>query len=560
MQGEKLALRRLPAMNGTPLHVLLVDADGTDATLLRSQLAELPAAIDVRWAESFEIGLDRMLAERYDVHLVAGRLGARSGVDLIRAYRDAGGLGPALLLAEEGAADGDFAALEAGAAGYIVRAHADGESLKRAIRYTAAESRRTAAVRKVREELEIRVAERTDALEALNRALGAEVAERLRAEHALRDANRRKDEFLATLAHELRNPLAPIASATEILARLGESDEERVRGTNARLVIGRQVAHLVRLIDDLLDLSRFTHGKLEMRREWVTVASVVESALETVRPLLAARRHALELILPDESLPLHGDPMRIAQVLTNLLSNAAKYTEPGGRIRVEASREQDQIVITVADSGIGIRQDHLAHVFTMFGQGQKARDAVHGGLGVGLALAKRVVEMHGGSLTASSDGEGLGSVFILRFPPGPGNPLAESGPESAAAQPVRQRILVVDDNVDAALTLAELLELDGHETHVAHDGPAAVEAARSLRPQIVVLDLGLPGFDGLEAARRIRARPDLTGILLIALSGLVQPEDRARSRAAGFDHHLAKPVNVRSLQSLLASHSAGLPA
>jgi CheY-like chemotaxis protein/two-component sensor histidine kinase len=308
----------------------------------------------------------------------------------------------------------------------------------------------------------------------------------------------------------------------------------------------------VRLIADLLDLSRITHGKVELCRESVFLAAVIESALETAGPLLISRRQAFELVVPETPVLLHVDPMRLAQVLSNLLSNAAKYTEPGGRIRLEAARDGEEIVVSVIDSGIGIPAAHLGHVFTMFGQGHRAHEAVYGGLGIGLALAKSLAELHGGSLTAASGGEGKGSVFTLRLACAAGDsaaPVASQAPPSATPPP--RRILIVDDNVEAALTLAELLALEGHETHVAHDGPSAVDAARRLNPDVAILDLGLPGFDGLEAARRLRAEPDLRGLFLVALSGWVQPVDRARSREAGFDHHLAKPVQLKSLELVL---------
>ena len=309
---------------------------------------------------------------------------------------------------------------------------------------------------------------------------------------------------------------------------------------------------MVRLIDELLDLSRITHGKLELRREWVSLAAVIESALETAEPLLLGRRQAFELVVPETPVLLHVDPMRLAQVLSNLLSNAAKYTEPGGRIRLEAVRDGEDVVVSVVDSGIGIPAAHLAHVFTMFGQGHRAHEPVYGGLGIGLALAKSLAELHGGSLTAASEGEGKGSVFTLRLACAAADaaaPPAAQAPPSAPPPP--RRILIVDDNVEAALTLAELLALEGHETHVAHDGPSAVDAARRLSPDVAILDIGLPGFDGFEVARRLRAEPELRGLLLVALSGWVQPDDRARSREAGFDHHLAKPVQLTSLELVL---------
>jgi signal transduction histidine kinase len=539
-----------------PIRVLLVDEDEDDVVLMRGLIAGMAVPADVERAASFDAGLERMSSRRYDVHLVASRLGARSGVDLLRAYRESGGEGLVILIADEPERAEDLAAMESGAADYLVGDRLDPTLLDRSIRYAVEASRRAAAHRRVRDELETRVAERTDALETMNAALLAEVADRRAAERALREADHRKDEFLATLAHELRNPLAPLSSATEILSRTRDTPEEGARRERALHVIERQVAKMVRLIADLLDLSRITHGKVELRRESVSLAAVVENALETAGPLLLGRRQAFDLVLPEAPVLLHVDPMRLAQVLSNLLSNAAKYTEPGGRVRLEAVRDGEEVVVSVVDSGIGIPAAHLGHVFTMFGQGHRAHEAVYGGLGIGLALAKSLAELHGGSLTAASEGEGKGSVFTLRLACAASDsavPSATQPPPNATPPP--RRILIVDDNVEAALTLAELLSLEGHETHVAHDGPSAVDAARRLSPDVAILDIGLPGFDGLEAARRLRAEPALRGLLLVALSGWVQPDDQARSREAGFDHHLAKPVQLKNLELVLLEAS-----
>lgn len=534
------------------LRILLVGNEEEDVARFRDLVAEMPSRVELEWAGTFEAGLEAMSAGRYDVHLVDGRLGARNGIDLLRAYRESGGNGPVIVIADDPERAEDLAALESGAAGYLVRDRLDATLLERSIRYAIEASRRAAALRRVRDELEARVAERTDALETMNEALAAEVAERRAAERGLREADRRKDAFFATLAHELRNPLAPLSFATEILSRTGDTPEEQERRDRALHVIGRQIAKMARLIDDLLDLSRITHGKLDLRRARVSLAAVIESALETAGPLLIGRRQAFELIMPETPVLLHVDPMRLAQVLSNLLSNAAKYTEPGGRIRLEAMRDGDDVVVSVVDSGIGIRAAHIGHVFTMFGQAHRAREVVYGGLGIGLALAKSLAELHGGSLTAASEGEGKGSVFTLRLACATNDSAAPVATQAApSATPPPQRVLIVDDNVEAALTLAELLALEGHETHVAHDGPSAVDAARRLSPDVAILDIGLPGFDGLEVARRLRAAPELKGLLLVALSGWVQPEDRARSREAGFDHHLAKPVQLKSLELVL---------
>ncbi len=467
-----------------PLRALVVGSE-KDGLWLRALAKELPGTVSLEWVGTFEEGLEAMTSGRFDAYLVDAHVDARSGLDLLRAYREAGDGAPVIVM---GGADRslDVAAMECGAADYLVKGRLDAPRLERSIRYALEASRRAADLRRVRDELETRVAERADALETMNEALAAEVAERRAAERALREADRRKDAFFATLAHELRNPLAPLASATEILLevlRRGETPESQATRERALRVVERQVAHMVRLIDDLLDLSRITHGKLELRRERVSLATVVESALETAGPLLVRRRQDFELLLPETPVFLHADPMRLAQVVANLVSNAAKYTEPGGRIRLEAVRDGGDIVVSVVDTGIGIPAAHLAHVFTMFGQGHRAHEPVYGGLGIGLALAKSLAELHGGSLTAASEGEGKGSVFTLRLACAAEDSAAPSTtPARPGALPPPRRILVVDDNVDAALTLAELLALEGHETHVAHDGPSAVDAATAAEP------------------------------------------------------------------------------
>ena len=536
-----------------PLRVLLVETDEESVARLRDLVAAMAVRVEVDWARSFEAGFNRMTSSRYDAHLVAARLGGVPGTDLLRAYYEAGGDAPVLLLADVPDRVLDLAAMAGGAAGFLVKDRLDPELLERSIRYAVEARRLESVLRQAREELQERLEERSSSLETMNAALAAEVAERRRAELKLREVDRRKNEFLATLAHELRNPLAPIGDATEILARMEDGERDRVRATEARQVIERQVVHLVRLIDDLLDISRISHGKVVLRTERVDLAAVVDSALEAARPFFVGRRHALEVALPEDPVVLNGDPIRLAQILTNLLSNAARYTDPGGRVAVQASRDGDSLVLRVSDSGIGIPSADLAFIFTMFSQVAMAPAVDHGGLGIGLALAKQLAELHGGTLAAASDGEGRGSTFTLRLPVEAGAPAAP-GPAPAAriASVTPRRILVVDDNADAARTLAELLDLDGHETHLAHDGPSAVEAARALRPDVVFLDIGLPGFSGHEVARRLRADPSLEGLLLVALSGWVQPDDLVRSREAGFDHHLAKPVNVPTLERILA--------
>jgi signal transduction histidine kinase/ActR/RegA family two-component response regulator len=366
----------------------------------------------------------------------------------------------------------------------------------------------------------------------------------------LREADRRKDEFLATLAHELRNPLATVRNALHVLQLPGVDDASAAR---AREMMGRQVEQLVRLVDDLLDVSRVMHGRIALRRERVGVAAVLTRAVETARPAIDAAGHELTVALPAEPVWVDADVVRLTQVVGNLLHNAAKYTERGGRISLGAGREGDEAVIRVRDTGIGIRPDMLSRIFDLFVQTDRAADRSQGGLGIGLTLVRRLVEMHGGRVQALSDGPGTGSAFVVRLPARPAaceGPPA-SGPPAPAAVP-RRRVLVVDDNADAAESLAMLLRLEGQEVRVAHDGPAALEAARAERPNVIFLDIGMPGMDGYEVCRRLRQESGLNGAVLVAVTGWGQEEDRRRGQEAGFDRHLVKPVGMEVLQQVLA--------
>jgi PAS domain S-box-containing protein len=370
---------------------------------------------------------------------------------------------------------------------------------------------------------------------------------------ALREADARKDEFLATLAHELRNPLAPIRNALQIL-KLSSGD----LATSARMVgmMERQLQQLVRLVDDLLDVSRVTRGRIELRKQPVEIAAVVRSAVELSQPLIESGQHQLSLELPKESIRLEADPTRLAQVFANLLNNAAKYTEAGGRIRIAVRREGAEVVVSVSDDGIGIPPEMLGRVFEMFQQVDASGKRSRGGLGIGLTLARTLVRMHGGSVEAHSAGVGKGSDFVVRLP---ALPVSEHGaaarPRSGDVSTARRRILVVDDNVDAAESLAGFLELVGHDVLVAYEGDTALREAREKRPDVVLLDIGLPGTDGYEVARALRREPGLAGALLIAVTGYGREEDRRRSREAGFDHHLVKPLDPASLLDWLGDPS-----
>ena len=381
-----------------------------------------------------------------------------------------------------------------------------------------------------------------------------EVADRERraAEESLRDADRRKDVFLATLAHELRNPLAPIGNALQIMGMSADSGAQET----ARGMIERQLRQLVHLVDDLLDVSRISQGKVELRRERIELAAVIANAIETSRPVIDAGRH--ELALAPETgagIVVDGDMTRLTQVIANLLNNAAKYTPPGGRITIAARREGEQAIVTVADTGIGIPVDRLPDVFEMFAQVDSSTRS-QGGLGIGLALVKRLVEMHGGTVNVASAGPGQGSRFELRLPV---EDSAAARPTGAAPSTRRiaaghgARILIADDNRDSADSMAAMLRLMGFETAVAYDGDEALQVASALRPHAAILDIGMPRLSGDEVARRLRASEQSRDMMLIALSGWGRDDDRRRTSEAGFDHHLVKPLDIEALIELLAA-------
>jgi PAS domain S-box-containing protein len=378
-----------------------------------------------------------------------------------------------------------------------------------------------------------------------------DITEQRQAQEALQEVDRRKDEFLAMLGHELRNPLAPIRSAVEIL-RLAGADGPDSR--HALEVIGRQVRHMARLVDDLLDVSRISRGKIRLEKRRVALAVVLASAVEAARPRIDARRHELTVCLPPEAVWLEADAVRLAQVFANLLNNAAKYTEEGGRIRLTAECDGAEVVVYVRDNGIGISPEMLPRVFELFTQAERALGRSEGGLGVGLALVRTLVEMHGGRVEAHSGGAGKGSEFVVRLPVLRAPSKEESGQGVARVEVTgpSRRVLVVDDNRDAAESLAKFLALSGHDVRTAHDGKAALEAARAFRPEVVLLDIGLPGMDGYQVARRLREQEGERHAFLAALTGYGQEDDRRRSREAGFDAHLVKPTDPDDLLALVA--------
>ena len=382
-------------------------------------------------------------------------------------------------------------------------------------------------------------------------AFNAMLAEIGRRAEALRTADQRKDEFLATLAHELRNPLAPIRNALEIL-RLAGNDP--IKTDKAREMMTRQVAQMVRLVDDLIDVSRITTGKLAVRKVAFDLRGALRDAVETARPFIESRRHALEVRMPSESLPVDGDSTRLAQVFSNLLNNAAKYTEPGGRIVLTASRGGKEIEVRVKDNGIGLAPEATSRIFEMFMQVDRALDRTQAGLGVGLTLSRTLVELHQGRIDVESAGKGQGSEFIVRLPasltrfePAPGDARRDSHDGRG------RRVLLADDNADFVDSLGQLLSARGHDVRIAYDGAEAVSVARDFRPEIAFLDIGMPKVHGYEVARRLRAEPRTARCMLVAVTGWGQESDRARAREAGFDRHLVKPVDPTEIEAILES-------
>lgn len=398
-------------------------------------------------------------------------------------------------------------------------------------------------------------------LERANRTLHSEVAERARAEQALKEADRHKDEFLAMLAHELRNPLAPILNAVQLMRMKPMPDPQLNR---SREVIERQLTHLTRLVDDLLDVARITRGKINLSREPIELAALIARAVETVQPLIQERGHEFTAEIPAGTLRVNGDALRLTQAFGNVLGNAAKYTERGGRISLTVRQQGTVVEIRVRDTGIGIPAQVLPRIFDLFTQPDRRSDHPHSGLGIGLALVRRLLQMHDGTITAHSEGTGLGSEFVIRLPLLLETTQSANGQQSGTrtddAPPVRRRILVADDNADALETLATVLELGGHEVFSAPNGSLALESAERHLPEVALLDIGMPLLDGYEVARRIRAQAWGKRITLVAVTGWGQDSDRRRSQEAGFDSHLVKPLDLEKLTQLLARLPASASA
>jgi signal transduction histidine kinase/ActR/RegA family two-component response regulator len=385
---------------------------------------------------------------------------------------------------------------------------------------------------------------------------GSDVTPRKLIEDELRAANRQKDQFLAMLAHELRNPLAPIMTAAQLL-KLGRHDPKSV--ANASEIIARQAAHMTDLVNDLLDVSRVTRGLVTLDKEELDLNVIVSAAVEQVRPLIDARRHALTLQLSGQPAHVIGDRTRLVQVISNILNNAAKYTAPGGRLVLAVLVDGERVRVTVSDNGVGIAPEVLPYIFDLFTQAERTPDRSQGGLGIGLALVKSLVALHGGTVHAHSAGMGLGSEFSICLPclAAPAAHRAAASGDTGIAGNGHLRLMVVDDNADAAQMLAALLEVQGHAVSVEYDAAGALARAREERPEVLLLDIGLPDMDGYELARRLRAQPENAGATLVALTGYGQHQDRKAAEQAGFDHYLVKPADLNEVNEVLAQAAAG---
>ncbi|HXG13001.1 MAG TPA: response regulator [Gemmataceae bacterium] len=531
-------------MSERPYHILIVDDSPEDRLTYRRFLEGAPLRCYViAEADLGEEGLRLCAASKPDCVLLDYRLPDLDGLEFLAGLQERGkDLPPVVMLTGQGSEEVAVEAMKRGAQDYLVKGTITPDRLRHAV---------AGAIEKVT--LRRQVEEQRRELERL-------AAELRRHAEQLAEVDRRKDIFLATLAHELRNSLAPLRNALGVLA---QPDAGTAAVQWGRELMDRQVRQMSRLIDDLLDISRINQGKLELRKEPIELARVVTRSVESTRPLLDERRHQLTVRLPDEPVWVEADPVRLEQVLTNLLTNAAKYTAPGGQVFVGAGREGPEAVLRVRDNGFGIPPEMRERIFEMFAQIDRPRSgAAPGGLGIGLTLVRQLVEMHGGRVEVASEGPGRGSEFMVRLParPAPPAPVATASAEGPAPPPPRRRVLVVDDNVDSAATLALLLRCWGHEVREAHSGPEALAVAGAFAPEVVLLDISLPGMDGYQVARQLRQLPGLQQALLVALTGHSRDEDRHRSREAGFDHHLIKPVEPEELEELLTGISQGIPA
>jgi signal transduction histidine kinase len=549
-----------------PINILIVDDEPKNLVVLETVLG-LPGYRLVR-AESADQALLALVAEEFALLILDVRMPGMSGLELAQTIKGRKKTARVPIIFLTAYYNEDQQVLEGYGSGAVDYLHkpVNAPVLRAKVAVFAELHRKSREIEISNRALLAEVAERQRAerrLQELNDNLDRLVTERTQTlrqlESELREAGRRKDEFIATLAHELRNPLAPVRNAVYIL----QHEDAGTYAQRARDIIARQVKVMARLVDDLMDVSRINRGHIELRLERIDLATVIQQAVEAGRPFIEEGGHALVLDIPKEPLPIEVDPTRLSQVLVNLLANAAKYTDPGGRIELGVQRDDAAIGITVKDNGVGIAAEHLRSVFDMFAQVEDVLSRSRGGLGIGLSLVKHVIELHGGQVEAQSPGIGAGSTFVITLPAQQGMPLARADGESACDPQATSdgnrslKILVVDDNHDGAESLAGLLLLLGHDVRTVHDGEAAVVEATRYRPDVILLDIGLPGVDGYEVCRRIRRQPWGAQTRVIALTGWGDREAQCRSQEAGFDVHLVKPVDESSLQHALAGLERG---
>ncbi|MDX1946140.1 MAG: response regulator [Pirellulaceae bacterium] len=534
-----------------PVRVLLIEDDEDDYILVKDLFQSLPVgAYTLDRVADFPSALHALRNCRHDVYLVDYRLGQHTGLEVLAAAQRLGCEAPIIMLTGQREREVDLLAMQAGATDFLVKDQLNGEQLERAIRYSRQQKRHEEAIRRVNQQLEERVSERTAELARVNDSLQAEIAERKRIEAALLEADERKDQFLATLAHELRNPLSPLTTAAQLI-ELETDRSDQVRELSA--IMTRQLEQLRRLVDDLLDVSRISRGKLRLRRESLQLGEAIAVALDVVRPLISASGHALDVHLPAEPLVLDGDKVRLSQAIGNLLINAAKYTPAGGRILLSVVAEGGWVVVAVRDNGIGIPREMLPRIFDLFAQVDPSATRAQGGLGIGLTLVKTLVEMHGGAVSVQSDGAGQGSEFTIRLPLATSASAAAAKDKAANGPLPRLRVLVVDDNQSASHLLSRLLGKLGQETRVANSAEEALAIVPQFRPDLVISDIAMPGTSGLDLAAKIRGLPLDPAPVLVALTGYGQDTDRQESLAVGFQQHLTKPIGLAALETLLAS-------
>jgi signal transduction histidine kinase len=510
--------------------ILIVDDDTSLLTAITGALALRMPNVAVETCASALEAMEKVTEADYDAVVTDIKMPGVDGLALLKEIRARAPELPTLLITGHGEHDLAVQALRGGAFDFIQK------PIDRD--YFVASVSRAIRVR----EMDRLLQSQRRALE--NHAVELEQAVHLRTEQ-LREADRRKDEFLAMLAHELRNPLAPIRSGLELLAMERDGHQETIR------LMQEQVRHLVRLVDDLLDVSRIMKGKIELRKERLDLSMLIHRCVEAMETPPRDDQHELDVSLPHEPIWLYADPVRIAQVIDNLLNNAFKYTETPGRIELAAGTQNGEAYIRVADTGVGIEPEFLPSVFEPFAQSSRSLDRAKGGVGIGLTLVQRLVELHQGTVSAHSEGRGRGSTFIVHLPVCHAAPPTETKVDAPGVAPDR-RILIVDDHIGAVRMLSLLLaKLGDHEIETAYDGPSALARIEQIHPEIVLLDIGLPGMNGYEVARTLRSKREFDDVLLVALTGYGQEEDRQRARQAGFDRHLVKPVETSKLKELL---------